>query len=169
MSLDSEDELASILALEIADIIHDVTLIGSTEVKERVFGLFSDIVNRSEDKDDYFRLQEENTDKLTNLFDELVSNGITAIENQIEGNYHTKSKTMAVVMLYYAGYNPSAILRSGYVDNSGLPFDDDRAFVGEIEENKSPIQSFIELLGMDIYSTAGERTDRFLAHKSILD
>ena len=168
-SLDSEDELASILAVEIADIIHDVSLKESVEHRQEAFSVFADMVNNSTNKDDYLGMLETNMGNLSEIFGEIVSDTVSSLNDAVRKEPHTRSKVTAVVMLYDTGYNPNAILENGYTNTDGYPFDDNRAFVGEYEDNKSPIQSFIEELDLNNYSTNAERTDRFVSHKSILN
>ncbi len=176
-SLESEDELAGILAVEVASIAREVLLDTiSDELMDKVFAVFANMVAESnelekgiEKKETYFALLSDNMGDITNIYQQIIDEVVNGVENMIAGKRNLNAKKAAVVSMYYAGYNPHALLETGMNGSSVYPFEEGRAFVGDYSESESPIKVFIEDLGIETPSISKGRTSRFASYKSNID
>lgn len=176
-SLESEDELAGILAVEVANIAQEGLLDSiSDELIDKAFAVFANMVAESnelekgiEKKETYFALLSDNMGEITNIYQQIVDEVVNGVENMIAGKRNLNAKKTAVVSMYYAGYNPYALLETGMAGSSVYPFEEGRAFVGDYSESESPIKVFIEDLGIETPSISEGRTSRFASYKSNID
>jgi hypothetical protein len=162
--LGNEDELAALLAREIGNITHNVHLKRiEYDLLLKVFSFFATAINEVETIDDYYAVVKDSQFYLRCMFTSVVEDIVEAIKLKPYSMDRLRAEKEALLTLYHAGYNPYVVKESVVIaENLNLiPFNDDRALVGELEEDQSPLDDALDFFNLDKPSIPQVRFDRF--------
>lgn len=110
---ESEDELASVLAVEIANINnrHLVNRLSWKNEKALLYK-YAQMVEQSKNIDEYYEKLENNSDEIVNLMLSLVSDMVNDLNVSYYKSEILASKIDAVKLLHTAGYDANALLKT---------------------------------------------------------
>jgi hypothetical protein len=169
--LENEDELAALLAREIGNITHNVHLKRiEYDLLLKVFSFFATAINEVETVDDYYAVVKDSRFYLRCMFTSVVEDVVEAIKLKPSSMDRLRAEKEALLTLYHAGYNPYVVKESVVIaENLNLtPFNDDRALVGELEEDQSPLEEALDFFELDNPTIPQIRFDRFKEFKDRL-
>ncbi len=169
--LEIEDELAALLAREIGLITNKIHLKKiDKDLLVKIFSFFAEAVEESESKEDYYSVVEASKEYLRCMFADVVDDVVKSILNKPSNRDKLKAEKEALLTLYQAGYNPYVLKESVVIaeELDIFPFRDDSAFVGELEQDKSPLDTALGYFELDNPTIPKIRFDRFKKIKESL-